>query len=128
MRRCSVNTTIHARTPYTARVPATSATAVTRWPNLLFVMMDQLQARALGCYGNPVCQTPHLDRLAAGGTSMERFFVTQALCVPSRCSLFTGRYVHAHRHQEPSRADVARAGPGTATDGHGQEAKHETDW
>lgn len=62
-------------------------------------MMDQLQARALGCYGNPVCQTPYLDGLAASGTLMERFFVTQALCVPSRCSLFTGRYVHAHRHR-----------------------------
>ena len=62
-------------------------------------MMDQLQARALGCYGAATVQTPHLDALAASGTLFERFFVTQALCVPSRCSLFTGRYVHAHRHR-----------------------------
>ena len=67
-------------------------------PNLLFIMMDQLQARALGCYGNPVVQSPHLDALAASGVLFERYFVQQALCVPSRCSLFTGRYVHAHRH------------------------------
>ena len=68
-------------------------------PNLLFVMMDQLQARALGYYGNPVVQTPHLDAVAASGVLFERFFVQQALCVPSRCSLFTGRYIHAHRHR-----------------------------
>ena len=68
-------------------------------PNVLFVMMDQLQARALGCYGNSVVQTPHLDALAASGTLCERYFVQQPLCVPSRCSLFTGRYVHAHRHR-----------------------------
>lgn len=65
-------------------------------------MMDQLQARALGCYGNPVAQTPHLDELASSGTLFERFFVTQPLCVPSRCSLFTGRYVHSHRHRNNS--------------------------
>jgi arylsulfatase len=68
-------------------------------PNLLFIMMDQLQASALGCYGNSVVQTPHLDALAASGVLFERYFVQQALCVPSRCSLFTGRYIHAHGHR-----------------------------
>ena len=36
--------------------------------NLLIIMSDQHSRGAMGCYGHPVVQTPHLDRLAARGT------------------------------------------------------------
>ena len=36
--------------------------------NLLFILSDQHSRNGLGCYGNPIVQTPHLDRLAEQGT------------------------------------------------------------
>ena len=33
-------------------------------PNILMILADELRADALGCYGNAICRTPNLDRLA----------------------------------------------------------------
>jgi arylsulfatase A-like enzyme len=63
-----------------------------RRPSILLVTIEHLPARALGCYGNPIAPTPHLDRLAAEGTRFTHATVASPLCVPSRTSLFTGRY------------------------------------
>ena len=41
-------------------------------PNLIFFIPDELRARAIGCYGNPVVATPNIDRLAAQGTRFEQ--------------------------------------------------------
>jgi len=41
-------------------------------PNILFLMVDQLRADALGCHGNPVVQTPSIDALASRGVRFER--------------------------------------------------------
>ena len=35
--------------------------------NLLVILSDEHQARAMGCAGHPFVQTPHLDALAARG-------------------------------------------------------------
>jgi choline-sulfatase len=40
---------------------------MSRQPNILLVMADQLAAQALSIYGNAVCKTPNLERLAAQG-------------------------------------------------------------
>ncbi len=84
--------------------PAT-AQAPTK-PNLLLLHCDQLSSWALSCYagelqrvpnyGATLVQTPHLDRLAAEGARLTNFFVTSAVCTPSRGCFFTGRYPHAH--------------------------------
>lgn len=64
--------------------------------NVLFIMSDQLRWDYLSCYGHPVLQTPHIDRLAARGVRFDAAYVQSAVCVPSRMSYYTGRYVTSH--------------------------------
>ncbi|MBA2451070.1 MAG: sulfatase-like hydrolase/transferase [Chloroflexi bacterium] len=62
--------------------------------NVLFINSDQHSRRVMGCSGNPVVQTPNLDRLAARGTRFTNGYCPTPICVPSRASLATGRYAH----------------------------------
>ena len=48
----------------------------------------------LGCYGDTVATTPHMDRLAREGTRFTRGHITQVSCSPSRSSMLTGLYPH----------------------------------
>jgi len=61
-------------------------------PNILFVFADDLHAEALGFAGNPVIQTPNIDRLAEQGVAFRNAFATTAICVTSRGNLMTGQY------------------------------------
>ncbi|MBA4147084.1 MAG: sulfatase [Verrucomicrobia bacterium] len=62
-------------------------------PNILFIVSDDLTA-CLGCYGNKVCKTPHLDRLAREGVLFERAYCQFPVCGPSRASFMSGLYPH----------------------------------
>jgi choline-sulfatase len=64
-------------------------------PNFLILMADQLTARALPAYGNPLANTPHIDNLADRGVVFESFYCNSPLCAPSRFSFLSGRQVSA---------------------------------
>lgn len=62
-------------------------------PNLVLIMADDLGYSELGCYGQKIIRTPHLDGLAAGGIRFTEAYSGQAVCAPARCALMTGRHM-----------------------------------
>ncbi len=65
--------------------------------NVLFIISDDLTATALGCYGNKLCKTPNIDRLATEGTRFTRAYCQATICGPSRASLMFGYYPYASK-------------------------------
>lgn len=62
--------------------------------NLLILMADEHAKDAIGAFGHPIVQTPHLDRLVATGTAFTSAYTPSPLCVPARAAIATGRPVH----------------------------------
>ncbi len=62
--------------------------------NVLIICSDEHWRDTAGCYGHPMVQTPHLDRLAASGTTYTRAYSAFPCCVSARASMQTGRWVH----------------------------------
>ena len=62
--------------------------------NILLITADQMRWDCLGCTGNPVIQTPHLDELARSGVRFQNAFSPDPICVPARASIMTGNYPH----------------------------------
>jgi len=58
-------------------------------PNVLVILVDDLKPN-LGCYGDSLAKTPHIDRLAASGMRFERAYCNQSVCAPSRNNLLLG--------------------------------------
>ena len=69
----------------------------TEHPSFLIFCVDQMRADHMGCDGNPVIQTPNLDRIAADGVRFSQAFVNNPLCMPGRATLFTGLTPRGHR-------------------------------
>ena len=65
-------------------------------PNILLVMSDQHRADMMGCAGDASALTPSLDALAAQGVRFSRVSCQGPLCMPSRASFMTERYVRDH--------------------------------
>lgn len=61
-------------------------------PNILILFADQQRADTLGCYGQPLPVTPHLDRLAGEGVRFATAISCQPVCGPARAALQTGRW------------------------------------
>ena len=60
--------------------------------NVVFIISDDLKASVLGCYGDEVCQTPNIDRLANEGMVFQRAYCQGTMCAPSRQSFMFSRY------------------------------------
>ena len=60
--------------------------------NVLLIVSDDLKADAIGCYGNPIARTPHIDQLAREGTLFKNANCQGTWCAPSRASFMRGRY------------------------------------
>ncbi len=67
---------------------------MTKPTNLLIIISDEHRRDAMGCSGHPIVKTPHLDQLAAEGTRFTSAYTPCPMCVPTRASIHTGRYVH----------------------------------
>jgi arylsulfatase len=61
--------------------------------NIVLIVADDLGAYELGCYGQTKIKTPNIDKLAAGGAKLNRFYAGCAVCAPSRCALMTGKHM-----------------------------------
>jgi arylsulfatase A-like enzyme len=67
-----------------------------RQPNILFLFTDQQRFNSIQALGTPWMKTPNLDRLCREGTAFTSAYTPAAECVPARCCLITGNYVHHH--------------------------------
>lgn len=65
---------------------------MTNRPNLLYIHTDQHSPHVTGCYGDPLVQTPNLDKLAASGALFENCYCVSPICVPSRMSMLSGKH------------------------------------
>jgi arylsulfatase len=65
--------------------------AAARRPNIILVLTDDQGYGDLSCHGNPILQTPNLDRLHSESVRFTDFNAS-ATCSPTRCSLMTGRH------------------------------------
>src|SRR5262249_8908995 len=70
--------------------PGASGAEQPRRPNVVFILADDLGYAHLGCYGQKIIQTPHLDRMAAEGLRFTQAYAGCCVCAPSRCTLMTG--------------------------------------
>jgi arylsulfatase A-like enzyme len=64
--------------------------------NVVLLCTDDQRFDTLGCTGNKIIQTPHVDALARRGLVFDNSFVTTSICAISRASLFTGQYARRH--------------------------------
>ncbi len=64
--------------------------------NVVVFITDGHRKDTVGCYGNELLETPHVDAFSEAGVRFERAFGTHSVCMPSRASIYTGRYPHIH--------------------------------
>ena len=62
-------------------------------PNILIIQSDEHGPMFSSTYGHPLVKTPSMDRLARQGATFDAAYCNSPLCVPSRLSFLTGRYV-----------------------------------
>jgi len=67
---------------------------MTRQPNILVIIADQLAWRALPAYGNTIARTPNIDRIAEKAVRFTECYTPCPLCQPARAAFWTSRYPH----------------------------------
>lgn len=66
-------------------------------PNILFIMSDDHACNAISAYGGrlaKIAPTPNIDRIASSGIRLDRCFVTNSICTPSRAVILSGQHSH----------------------------------
>ena len=61
-------------------------------PNVLFILVDDMGWRDLGCYGHEIHETPNIDSLAAAGMRFTDAYAASPICGPSRAAIMTGKF------------------------------------
>jgi len=61
-------------------------------PNVIYILADDLGYGELGCYGQELIETPHIDQLAKNGILFTQHYSGAPVCAPSRCMLMTGKH------------------------------------
>ncbi|MCY3832488.1 MAG: choline-sulfatase [Chloroflexi bacterium] len=77
-------------------------------PNILIIMSDEHAPMFSSVYGHPIVRTPNMERLARAGATFDAAYCNSPLCMPSRMSFMTGRFVHkigAWDNWTPMRSD-----------------------
>lgn len=70
---------------------AVNAAAPTARPNVVIFLADDAGWGDYSRNGNTQVSTPHIDSIARGGVTLDRFFVCP-VCAPTRAEFLTGRY------------------------------------
>ena len=83
--------------------------------NILFIIAEDWSANTPGCYGNPICKTPNLDRFATTAVRFHSAYVQAVCCNPSRTSFLTGLRPLTSRVWNNSQEMDQRLPPGTVT-------------
>jgi arylsulfatase A len=61
-------------------------------PNILFILIDDMGWKDIGCAGSAYYKTPHIDRLASEGIRFLNAYSAAPVCTPSRGAIFSGKY------------------------------------
>ena len=83
--------------------------------NVLFIIVEDWSANTPGCYGNPICKTPNLDRFATSAIRFDSAYVQAVCCNPSRSSFLTGLRPLTSRVWNNNQEMDASLPPGTVT-------------
>ena len=113
---------------FAGRIGRTLAQSMPHWPaplrapagspNVIVILLDDLGYSDFGCFGGEI-QTPHIDRLAAGGLRFSGY-TTVPMCTPARAALLTGKNPHSVgcgwlTHNDPGfpgyRGEISRDAP-----------------
>lgn len=87
-----------------AEKPKSSAAAPPKPPNIVLILADDLGWMDLHCQGNPLLDTPHLDRLAKQGMRFTDAYAATPVCTPTRAAMMTGK--------SPARLGITNHAPG----------------
>jgi len=69
-------------------------------PNILYIMADDHDAKAISAYGSGLSSTPNIDRIAQEGMLFRNCFVTNSISGPSRAAILTGKFSHKNGYYD----------------------------
>lgn len=65
-------------------------------PNIILIVSDDHAYQAISAYGSKLIRTKNIDRIGKEGAVMEKAYVTNSVCSPSRAVILTGKYSHVN--------------------------------